>query len=608
LRSVSERIVRLRARSRASLGQALTISIVIFALTFGLTTWHLNMAPDIFTDEIIYTRIGARVAGEGAIAWDSGKPFLVHPPLYFLVEGAYMLLTSDPAPITLHPGNIFAQVYHARYLNAIFAALTAVLLYVIGWRLRGPGFGLLLAALFMFDPFSLRTNRRAMLETMSAFLSWAGMAIVLIDSAKKDIRPFSARTLMAGALLGAGLLSKELTFTTLVVVLIFGLWELQRGGRSFFQSTLVSLGTASLIYAAYPLWQLASGQWQAFVPVKLLLLERLVGLVHLTGWNRPGVSLADFLTPRLVDYGSTFILFALAGLATTWLLLMHRHDRTARLLSVWGLLLYPFYAFLTLFGTANDQFFYYLVVPTILLIGYTVVVFPEGVMLFLSKYHSTRSVAVKARPWVYRVRGLLVFYCLCFVLPYNVTHWWLTYGTGTDNGYLQLTTFVQDNLPADAPINASGDSIKFRYFFPTRPVTTVNTPASAAAEDVHYFVVVPKDIIDHYGNITPAFAAWVTSHGQPLFSVYDNTYGEIWLYRVNYPSVASPTSDTQASFPPAHGGYVGSLLLELGVWGLILVCLMIWAEWRQPAPSFVPAPEVGGASVTQPMEARSERA
>ncbi len=83
---------------------------LIFVVAFSATAWHLDQAPDILTDEITYTRVGIRVAGEGAVVSDRGTPFLVHPPLYFLAEGAFLRLTSNLANSVHSAGDIFAEV------------------------------------------------------------------------------------------------------------------------------------------------------------------------------------------------------------------------------------------------------------------------------------------------------------------------------------------------------------------------------------------------------------------------------------------------------------------------------------------------------------------
>jgi len=53
-------------------------------------------------------------------------------PLYFLAEAVYLRLAASPMLAVHGIGNIFTEVYQTRYLNAIFAGLTAVTLYLVG--------------------------------------------------------------------------------------------------------------------------------------------------------------------------------------------------------------------------------------------------------------------------------------------------------------------------------------------------------------------------------------------------------------------------------------------------------------------------------------------
>jgi hypothetical protein len=261
-----------------------------------------------------------------------------------------------------------------------------------------------------------------------------------------------------------------------------------------------------------------------------------------------------------------------------------------------------------------------LLVPAILIIGYTLIVLPEDIVLFLSKYCLTRPLALRADRRIRRGHSLVMLCLLCFIIPFDLTRWWLSYGVGTDNAYQQLAVYAESHLPADASLNASGDVFKFEYFFPTRSISTANTPQNAESQDIHYFVVVPKDVLLHYGNITPDFAEWVVTHGQLLFTAYGSSYGEVSLYRVDYASNTQPPYASERHFPPADGEYVSGLLTELALWGLIVTGLVVGLGWRKTRRSFVHVPGAAvtrpvqantrarGAAVTQPMEAKRERA
>lgn len=565
-----------------------SMAVIIFLIGFSVVAWRLDKAPDIFTDEIIYTRIGIRVSSEGAMVWDSGEPFLVHPPLYFLVEGIYFWLSGDANTPLYAAGDIFAAVQRARYLNALFAGLTSTTLFLLGRRLRGAWLGLLLVAVFVLDPFGVRINRRAMLETLAMLLSLAGMTL-LLEEGKRSQFSSLFRALAAGLLLGLGILTKELSAITVLAVLVFGLgeaWRILREKRisdAYLATPFLATGIAALTYALYPVWVLTSGQWDQFASEKFLALKRLLGLVQITGWNRPDVSMFDFLSQRLVDYGSSYLLLAVGGVATVWLLLVHRKRRAGRFLGTWGGVIYPFFAFVALFGSGNDQFFYFLLVPAIVISGYAFTVPIEGLhggegvhdrerAHSHERAHGLEGVQRLASIWMGPAKAVFIILFLV-VLAYNSAQWWSHFGTGVDNGYQQLADFVQENLPPGELLNASGDPIKYHYFLPDHTITSAATPREAMASNVHYFALAPKDVRAHYGRIEPELATWIQSEGNLVFTVSGDSYGDLYLYQIDYEraeiqvSASSPSSQAHwRSFGPASAGFVGSLSMNLILW------------------------------------------
>jgi hypothetical protein len=164
------------------------------------------------------------------------------------------------------------------------------------------------------------------------------------------------------------------------------------------------------------------------------------------------------------------------------------------------------------------------------------------------------------------------------------------YGVGVDNGYFQLSRFIQANIPAGTPINASGDPLKFRYFLPNHPIGEVATPQEAAEIGVQYFVVAPKDIQAQYGSISEEFAAWIISNGQLIFSTSGESYGDIFLYHV--PNIGEPEGEPlpgsgdmgyQRKFPEAETGFVGALILLMAILYLLCIWMLIGAARKSLA-------------------------
>jgi 4-amino-4-deoxy-L-arabinose transferase-like glycosyltransferase len=564
------------------------LMVAILTVAFGAVGWRINQAPDVFTDEILYTRLGIRVATEGTLVWDNGRPAFIHPPLYFLIQGMFTALTSHFEQTVYAPGDIFAAVHHARLLNGILAAITGVVLYVLGARLKGAGLGILLVALFVLDPFGVRINRRAMIETLAGLLALSGMALMLA-SHEKDRWPV-VRAIAAGVLMGAGVLTKDLAFAAPLAVLLFGVWELlrtpteqRRYNAAELGAPFIAAGIAYLSYTLVPLWAATTGYWDRFVRVKTLALQRLIGLVHTSGWNRPGVSLVDILMQRLEAYGTSYLLLAAGGLATLVILVLGRKTRTGRLLAVWGLVIYPLFGFVALFGSGNDQFFYFLLIPAIVLLGYAIVllVAPE------------RRWTPTQRLWMTTALGV----ALVAILLINAALWRTNYGVRSDDGYRQLAVYVKENVPAGTQINASGDALKFRYFFPDHVVTDAGLPQEVLEQGIRYFVLAPKDVEARFGKITPELADWITEHGMRLFMATGASYGEIHLYYVDgadewaEPAPERIDANTLSrTLAPASTGYLRAftamLFAWLALWGIVAAWL-VYSQARGPKQGIV---------------------
>jgi 4-amino-4-deoxy-L-arabinose transferase-like glycosyltransferase len=565
------------------------LGVFIFVIAFGAVWWRIDKAPDLLTDEILYSRLGLRVLEEGAVVWDHGTMAVIHPPYYYLLNSIFLGSSGTPGAELFAPGNIFEFVAHDRILNALLAGITAVVLFILGLHLRGFWLGITLTLLFVIDPFGVRINRRAMLETMAVLLSLIGLLIFFSGYKRRSRRSYA---ILAGVFLGAGILTKELAFIVPLAVGIFGIWEYLRKDTDW-RYPLITSGISFVNYLIFPIWVLFTGNWEKLIGVKVLALERLVGLVHTSGWNRPGVSFIDFLINRLQDYGSSYLILFLGGIATLSILVRHRREPMGRLLGIWGVLIYPFYGFITFFGSGNDQFFYFLLLPSMIFLGFALVEKNDPGMgkLAARTWHVLRS-----RPRALsamREKGsglLLIFSVLLFavILPFNIISWIGNYGVGVDTGYQQLSHYIQQNIPTGTPINASGDSLKYIYFLPDHPIAEAASSQEALALGVKYFVIVPKDIQAKFGNISEEFAAWVISNGQLIFSTSGKTYGDIFLYVV--PQIGEPLGEPligtgdpgfHRTFEAASTGFIGPLLVLMGINYLFFLWLLIAVARRR---------------------------
>src|SRR5581483_1959025 len=128
------------------------------------------------------------------------------------------------------------------------------------------------------------------------------------------------------------------------------------------------LVAAALTYAVYPVWSYAVGWGGQFLSLKQFQYERLVGVFQYTGWNRPGVSFTQALLVNASDYWTSYLCIGLA--VPAMVILWRRKDAQSRFLSSWMLVTFVFFAGLVKFGTLNDQFFYYLMIPVLACVAY----------------------------------------------------------------------------------------------------------------------------------------------------------------------------------------------------------------------------------------------
>jgi hypothetical protein len=333
------------------------------------------------------------------------------------------------------------------------------------------------------------------------------------------------------------------------------------GSTNYHLAAFMAVAVAALASLLFPLWVLLVGNGSRFVDVKWLALQRLAGLARLTGWNRPGVSLVELVVQRLGDYGTTYFMLALGGVATMLLYRYGRRSPAGRFLATWGLVLYPFYAFLAVAGGGADQYYYYLLLPALLLVAYGVEVLPQ----VLEPHLAQSPIMLPAS----RIRGLSIGLLLLLFLPYNAARWVLTYDVGRDNGYYQLKEHAEALVPAGETLNASGDRLKFNYFFPQRPIAHAATPAEAQEAHIRYFVLAPRDIEARYGRGTPELAAGIVARGERLFSFEGESFGTIYLYRVDYEMEGVAQGDIETlTIAAPRGAPLGAFLMLLVLWGL----------------------------------------
>ncbi|MGD9049760.1 MAG: hypothetical protein PVF77_17015, partial [Anaerolineae bacterium] len=151
----------------------------------------------------------------------------------------------------------------------------------------------------------------------------------------------------------------------------------------------------------------------------------------------------------------------------------------------------------------------------------------------------------------------------------------------------ELAAYVEAALPPGEAINASGDSLKYLYFFPDRPITAIATPEEGQALGVRYYALAPKDVQARYGRTTQDLADWLVAQGTLLYVAPGDSYGDVYLYRLdqgNGPAAQVRTHEARPRlypFAPAQSGFVTPLLVVLAVWTAMMAGLAAWLARRR---------------------------
>lgn len=477
--------------------------MLIGVMTFVLRAVRLDVSWDIFVDEISYLRISQSVAQHLEVKL-YGNAFYLHPPAFFFLEGAYIRL-FPPA------GDLIHQIYDVRYVNAAFAALTVIVLLGIGRRLAGWPAGFAAAVLFALEPYIIKMNSRNYLDT-SAML-WVALGyFVLFSALSEEKRRLPLwRILAAGFLFGLGLLTKDMVvFATLLplAVCFFTGWAIPR-----LQSTLVGV-TALLTYLPYPAIVYAIGGWRDFSYQKFRGASRLAGLIHETGFNQEGgPSFLDAILANLREFATTYALLATGGLSVL-ILFFFFGGAARRLLLAWTGSTYALLAYIVVLGTLEEQFFYFLIVPSILATTVTAKLVLE-----------TKSLDIRVR------RALLAIAALLAVAFLSWTAYvWTEVHFAPDNGYERVAAYVRD-IPEEYSVGVANDTTQFVMNGLLVNDTIYDSVDELRADDVDYVVVSSKLVEQGYGP-SPEFYRWVKNHGKLAYGFVGRSFGLMGVYRL----------------------------------------------------------------------------
>lgn len=506
------------------------VGVVVVAAVLRLV--HVQSAYELFIDEVSYADLSANVAaGRGVVL--NGGPFDLHPPLFFLA-GAVLLLVrgtdlADP----------LAAVAALRPAEAVVGALTCGLVVLLVARVipgtrRSRVVGTACGLLVALDPFVVRFDSRVLLEAPAMLLTLAGLLLVtrvLDDPARRR------RVLVAGVVLGLALLVKETFAFVAVFPLLLTAVVVPRARRAL----LGAVVTATAVYVGYVIVVLVVGRGGHWSEQKLSGVRRLLGLDQVTGFNKPGST--SFASRAAELFGSYAVTYAVIGVATVLAGLAALEHLTAgrrnavsdphpgvALLVATQLGAAAYLAYAVPFGTLEEQAFYLVVTPSIIVLG-----------LALLRLH--RCVApstptprdnVSSTPGLGTVKtravagGLAV--ALLAVVVVDAGVWWRQH-TVADNGYQQYVAWVERTLGPTDRLAVTDTTAEF--VTPGVVLGSWSTPSAIEANQAGYVLVNQRLVDQGLGRAAPSLVAWLDRNATVVFDVRTPSVESLRVYEVN---------------------------------------------------------------------------
>ena len=483
--------------------------------------YNLFSSPDVLYDEAAYTSAAQKVAMGWHLTLGGNQPLFVHPPLMFLLQAGWLQLTGHAS--TALPPTILA----ARLLAASVGVVDVLLVTALAYRLAGSASPRrrrvvtgVVAVLTSLDPVLVRYDRQDVIEPFALCIS------LLVLHAAWALRTRGTLTYVSvtGLLGSLALLTNQITIFLIVIPSLFAL--LERNGP-LIRRSFAALGIALGLFLIFLLWAVELGLAGSFVDVQTATLQRLIGLVQITGLNMPGVSLVGALVRSVTQYSASYVILAIGFLALVWCWTTSNGE-SGSFLTAWLTASYAFGAYIVAIGTLNEQFFVYLlpasIVGSVMLTDALITGWDRRIRYRAGHRLGHRGRTPRLPPAIGAIGCVGIFGLSASS--------WITNYIGPSDGVVRVDQVIATTLPACSAVNTSGDAAKYSYLLGGRPFETFSVGAAALAYGVHYFILAPNDAIENNGNMTPALAAWIEGHGKQLDSFPSQVYKTVQLWYV----------------------------------------------------------------------------
>lgn len=466
---------------RSPLWQRLTgllAALVLLAIAAGLRLFHITTAYDLHIDEVTYTAIADSVAAHGSVRLH-GEEFFLHPPMFFWIFGILVRILGSPQ---LHSQEILTY----RPLSVAFSVITCAALIAIVSHATTRRIGLVAGALFAIDAFAIRFDSRLFLEPLATTFTALGYLALVLGRRRRASG--QARAIAAGLLFGCAMLTKDTALLVFAPALLAAF-----SGRVLPRSTAaLALLASGAVYLAYLAGLLVANDLGAWFHEKTSGFRRLAGADQLTGFNAPdSPTLTSRLSAHLEQFGASYMIIAVGTAAALYVVCRlwraRRPGVDARLLlCFWQLSAVAFLAYAMLFGTLEEQMFYFVLVPSIpaLCIAATLLAGAPG------KVRWVRPAFV--RPILGGAAGM--------VLLFSLATWQRVHTTRSDN-YARAVHYVNRELPEGTTIAVTEGVGQF--LLPKARLGEWTTPKDFRRQRVDYVLVSTALVEQGFGLATP---------------------------------------------------------------------------------------------------------
>ncbi len=501
---------RQRGPSRARLA-TIWPALVVLVAAASLRLFHVTTAYDLHVDEISYTLLASSVAaGDGVML--HGELFFLHPPMFVWVLGGLIRIFGSPESLS-------EQVLLFRPLSVAFSVVTCAALIATVGHATTRRSGLAAGTLFAVDAFAIRFDSRLFLEAGATTFTVLAYLILVVRGGRPG--PGRVWAIAAGLLFGCATLTKD----TALLVFAPALLAACVTGRALpRRSATLTLATAGVVYLVYLASLLIVGDLGPWFSEKTSGFRRLTGVDQLTGFNRSNSpALGDRLVANLHQFGASYVTIVLGSIAALFVLSHLWRRRGARtdaclLLCFWQLSASLFLAYSKLFGTLEEQMFYFLLVPSVT----TVCV--AGALLI----H-----APGAARWV---RPTLVKPSLAattlIVYAFSLTSWYDT-RTATADGYASVVDYVEREIPAGTTVAVTEDVGQF--LLPKVRLGAWTKPDDFRRQGVDYVLISTQLIAQGYGVATPALVDYLSRNATVAGQWRSSKDNLLMLYKLKKP-------------------------------------------------------------------------